>query len=36
MNVEMEGEAPAEPGNVRYWLANYYPLVTTRRDRCSA
>jgi len=30
MNVEMEGEAPAEPGNVRYWLANYYPLK--RRD----
>jgi len=26
MNVEMEGEPPAEPGNVRYWLANYYPL----------
>ena len=30
MNVEMEGETPAEPGNVRYWLANYYPLK--RRD----
>src|SRR5690349_8844207 len=30
MNVEMEGEAPADPGNVRYWLANYYPLK--RRD----
>jgi PAS domain S-box-containing protein len=30
MNVEMEGEAPAEPGHHRYWLANYYPLK--RRD----
>ena len=30
MNVDMEGEAPADPGNLRYWLANYYPLK--RRD----
>lgn len=30
MNVEMEGEAPAAPGNRRYWLVNYYPLK--RRD----
>jgi PAS domain S-box-containing protein len=30
MNVEMVGEAPAEPGELRYWLANYYPLM--RRD----
>jgi len=30
MNIEMEGEAPAEPRNFRYWLANYYPLK--RRD----
>ena len=30
MNVEMEGEPPADPGNFRYWLANYYPLK--RRD----
>ena len=30
MNVEMEGEAPGNPGRLRYWLANYYPLK--RRD----
>jgi PAS domain S-box-containing protein len=27
MNVEFEGEPPSEPGSIRYWLANYYPLV---------
>jgi PAS domain S-box-containing protein len=27
MNVEFEGEPPSDPGNIRYWLANYYPLV---------
>jgi PAS domain S-box-containing protein len=30
MNVEMDGAPPADPGNVRHWLANYYPLK--RRD----
>ena len=30
MNVELEGEPPAEPGQLRHWLANYYPLK--RRD----
>ena len=30
MNVEMDGEPLADPGNIRYWLANYYPLK--RRD----
>jgi PAS domain S-box-containing protein len=30
MNVELEGEAATDPGNRRYWLANYYPLK--RRD----
>src|SRR5687768_13956046 len=27
MNVEFEGEPPSDPGNIRYWLASYYPLV---------
>ncbi len=27
MNVEFEGESPSDPGNIRYWLANYYPLL---------
>jgi PAS domain S-box-containing protein len=26
MNVEIEGELPADPGHFRFWLANYYPL----------
>lgn len=30
MNVELEGEPRAEPGQLRHWLANYYPLK--RRD----
>ena len=30
MNLEMVGEVSAEPGSLRYWLANYYP--SKRRD----
>ncbi|MBI2812701.1 MAG: PAS domain S-box protein [Opitutae bacterium] len=27
LNVEIHGETPAEPGVMRDWLANYYPLL---------
>ncbi|MEP6543846.1 PAS domain S-box protein [Microcoleus vaginatus GB1-A2] len=32
LNVEISGEPPGKPGDLGYWLANYYPVKNERRE----